>query len=286
RLGAALETYRQALEIAARSGRAARPTAGIAHVGLAEVAYQQGELEVARGHLAEGIPLCRQLIYPQPLAAGLSVLAWIRQAGDDHAGALEAMEEAERAGPVPGVTSLLNPVPAQRARLLLAQGDIAAAAAWTEERGLEAGDRPSYAREPEYLVLARVLLARGRPDQARALLERMHARAVAQQRTGSRIELQALHALALAFVLACPERYVRLFADEGAPMAALTGRLVAAQRTRPTAAGRIPLAYLGQVARAFGPDLAAAGPDGRAGTAVAAGLVVPLSDRELEVLRL
>ena len=301
RLGAAQETYRQALEIAAGSGRAARPTAGIAHVGLAEVAYQQGELEVAQGHLTEGIPLCRQLIYPQPLAAGLAVLAWIRQAADDHAGALEAMEEAERAGPVPGVTSLLNPVPAQRARLLLAQGDIAAAAAWTEERGLEAGDRPSYAREPEYLVLVRVLLARGRPDQARALLERMHARAVAQQRTGSRIELQALHALALAadgeeasavtalaqaFVLACPERYVRLFADEGAPMAALTGRLVAAQRTRPTAAGRIPLAYLGQVARAFGPGLAAAGPDGRAGTAVAAGLIVPLSDRELEVLRL
>jgi LuxR family maltose regulon positive regulatory protein len=199
------------------------------------------------------------------------------------------------------VTSLLNPVPAQRARLLLAQGDIAAAAAWTQERGLEAGDRPSYAREPEYLVLARVLLARGGADQARALLERMHARAVAQQRTGSRIELQALHALALAaggeeasavtalaqaFVLACPERYVRLFADEGAPMAALTGRLVAAQRTRPTAAGRIPLAYLGQVARAFGPGLAAAGPDGRAVTAVAAGLIVPLSDRELEVLRL
>jgi LuxR family maltose regulon positive regulatory protein len=269
-------------------------------VGLAEVAYQQGELEVARGHLTEGIPLCRQLIYPQPLAAGLAVLAWIRQAADDHAGALEAMEEAERAGPVPGVTSLLNPVPAQRARLLLAQGDIAATAAWTEERGLEAGDRPSYAREPEYLVLVRVLLARGRPDQARALLERMHARAVAQQRTGSRIELQALHALALAaggeeasavtalaqaFVLACPERYVRLFADEGAPMAALTGRLVAAQRTRPTAAGRVPLVYLGQVARAFGPGLAA-GPDGRAGTAVAAGLIVPLSGRELEVLRL
>ena len=103
--------------------------------------------------------------------------------------------EAERAAPVPGVTSLLNPVPAQRARLLLAQGDIAAAAAWTKERGLERR-RPTraIAREPEYLVLVRVLLAHGRPDQARALLERMHALAVAQQRTGSRIELQALQA--------------------------------------------------------------------------------------------
>ena len=149
-------------------------------------------------------------------------------------------------------------------------------------------------------MLVRVLLARGRPGQARALLERMHARAVAQQRTGSRIELQALHALALAadgeeasavstlaqaFVLTCPERYVRLFADEGAPMAALTGRLVAAQRTRPTAAGRIPLAYLGQV-RARSGRAWLRRPGRARGTAVAAGLIVPLSDRELEVLRL
>jgi LuxR family transcriptional regulator, maltose regulon positive regulatory protein len=121
RLGAALETYQQTLEITAASSRPALPAAGIAHVGMAEVAYQRGELEVALGHLTEGIALCRQLAYTQPLATGLAVLAWIRQAGNDHAGALEAIGEAERVVAAPGVASLLNPVPAQRARLLLAQ---------------------------------------------------------------------------------------------------------------------------------------------------------------------
>ncbi len=300
RLGAALETYQRALEITAALSRAALPAAGIAHVGMAEVAYQRGELEVARGHLTEGIALSRQLAYTQPLATGLSVLAWIRQAEGDHAGALEAIGEAEGVA-APGVASLLNPVPAQRARLLLAQGDLTAATAWTKQRGLGADDRPSYAREPEHLVLARVLLAHGRPEQAGELLERLQGLAVAQQRAGSRIEIQALQALVLAaigeeasavtalaqaFTLARPEGYVRLFADEGAPMAALLARLIATQRTQQTAADGIPLAYLGRVVRAFGQATAATGPGGRAGTVAVAGLVEPLSDRELEVLHL
>ena len=301
RLGAALETYRQALEIAAGSGRTARPTAGIAHVGLAEVAYQQGELEVARGHLAEGIPLCRQLIYPQPLAAGLAVLAWIRQAADDHAGALEAMEEAERAGPVPGVTSLLNPVPAQRARLLLAQGDIAAAAAWTEERGLEAGDRPSYAREPEYLVLARVLLARGlaRPGAC-------PPRADARPGSGPAADGQPYRTAGAARLGPGGRRGGGQRGNRPCPgvRPGLPRTLRAALRRRRRTHGRPDRPpsrrpadqadrrwpYPARLPRPGGARVRAGPgcglPDGRAGTAVAAALIVALSDRELEVLRL
>ena len=69
-------------------------------------------------------------------------------------------------------------------------------------------------------------------------------------------------------------------------MGALLGRLIAAQRTQQTAADGIPLAYLGRLARAFAPDTADTGPRGRTGTVAVAGLVEPLSDRELEVLRL
>jgi LuxR family transcriptional regulator, maltose regulon positive regulatory protein len=79
---------------------------------------------------------------------------------------------------------------------------------------------------------------------------------------------------------------VRVFADEGAPMAALLGGLIATQRTQQTAADGILLAYLGRAVRAFGPGTAATCPRGRAGTAVVGGLFAPLSDRELEVLRL
>ena len=72
---------------------------------------------------------------------------------------------------------LLNPVPAQRARLLLARGEVAAVARWIQEHGLGPDDEPTYPQEAEYLVLARVLLAQDRPGPALALLDRMLAAA-------------------------------------------------------------------------------------------------------------
>ena len=124
RLDTAADTYREALKVAAGTSRTALPAAGIAYVGLAEVAYQRNELDTALRHVSEGIGACRQMNFTPPLATGLATLAWIRQAQGDAAGAREAMEEAGRAAPGPGVAGLLNPVPAQRARLQLAQGDL------------------------------------------------------------------------------------------------------------------------------------------------------------------
>jgi LuxR family transcriptional regulator, maltose regulon positive regulatory protein len=302
RLDAALGTYRRALEVVATAGRPDPPSAGIAQVGMAEVAYQRSELDAALRHLTEGIALCRQLTYTQPLATGLATLAWIRQAAGDAAGALEAIEEAARVAPSPGVASLLNPVPALRARLALAHGDRAAAARWTDERGLSADDQPSYPREPEYLVLARVLLAQQAPQRALGLLERLHALAAAQARAGSVIEVLALQALALAAAgdheralaalaealrLAAPEGYLRVFLDEGAPMAALLGRLATnPAKARAVTATPLARAHLDRLIQAFArhglPVLARPRPGG----AMAPGLVEPLSARELEVLGL
>ena len=157
RLDVAARTCQHMLEITAGPGRPPLPAAGPGYVGMAEMAYQRNELDAALRHVTEGIALCRQLAYTPPLAAGLVTLAWIRQVTGDPAGALAAIGEARQVSP--GPPGLLNPVPAQRARLLLAQGDLAAAARWTEERGLGADDDPDYPREPGYLVLARVLLA-------------------------------------------------------------------------------------------------------------------------------
>jgi len=295
RLDAAVQTYRQALETAVPSGRPP-PAAGLSYVGLAEVAYQRNELDLALRHATEGIALCRQLVYTPALAAGLATLAWIRQASGDPAGAREAIGVA---GPAPpGPARLLNPVPAQYARLLLAQGDLAAAARFAEENGLGPDDEPDYAREPGYLVLARILLAQGRPGQALALLDRLHAAAAAQDRMDGLIETGALRALAMAatgdetgavtaqaeaLLLAYPQGYVRVFADEGPPMAALLGRLIAAQRTGQVAAG-VPLGYLARLQRAFSTGPAASGPG--SGTASVPGIVDPLTSRELEVLQM
>ena len=294
RLGAAVLTCEQALDSLVTSGRPP-PAAGPAYVGLAEIAYQRDELDLALRHATEGIALCRQFVYTTPLADGLVTLAMIRQATGDPAGALEATGEAMQASP--GPAGLLNPVPAQRARLLLAQGDLAAAARFPQENGLGPDDEPNYAREPGHLALARILLAQDRPGQALALLDRLYASAAAEDRVGSMIEAGALRALVLAacgqdadavnaladvLTLACPRGYVRVFADEGPPMAALLARLVAAQRSGGAAAA-VPLGCLARLQRALGAQDVAPGA-GRGSVTAVPGLVEPLTSRELEVL--
>ena len=142
-------------------------------------------------------------------------------------------------------------------------------------------------------MLARVLLAQDRPGQALALLDRLHAAAAAQDRAGSLIEIGALRALALAaageeaeavtvlakaLALACPPGYIRVFADEGPPMAAVLGRLIAAQRTG-RADADVPLGYLARLQRAFDTEQPAPDP-------VPAGIVDPLTSRELDVLKM
>jgi len=296
-LDASARTCRQALAMTAVPGRAPPPAAGPAYVGLGEVAYQRDELDTALRHITEGITLCRQFAYIPPLATGLVTLAWIRQANGDPVGALAAIAEAMQASP--GPAGLLNPVPAQRARLLLAQGDRAAAACWTEQTGLHADDEPYFPRERGHLVLVRVLLAQARPGLALALLDRLYAAAAAQDRTGSLIEIGALRALALAasgdadravdalaeaLTLACPQGYVRVFADEGPPMAALLARLITAQRSG-GAATAVPLGCLARLQRALGAQDVAPGA-GRGRVTAVPGLVEQLTSRELEVLEM
>jgi len=294
-LDAALATYRQALGTAGENGQTA--LMGPAHVGLAQVFYEQNELTAALDHATQGAALCRQLAFTPPLATGLAVVARIRHAHGDAAGALEAMGEAAQVDLSPQVITLLNPVPAQRARLLLAQGDIHAAAQWTTTAGLSPGDESDYPQEPAYLVLARVLLAQNEPGPALALLERLLGAAASQGRTGSIIEIQALRALALAargdhayalevlteaLTLARRHGYVRVLADEGAPMHALLAQVSAARPGQQHAARRIDPGYLAALLRAC--DQADAVQAGRA--AAPPGLAEPLTDRELEVLRL
>ena len=296
-LDAALATYRQALDIAGEVS-SQPPHLGMAHVGLAEVLYERDELAAALDHATRGVTLCRQLAFTPPLAAGLAILARIRQAQGDAAAALEAMGEAGQVVS-PQVIALLNPVPSQRARLLLAQGDVRAAAQWAKVAGLGPDDEPDYPRERGYLVLARVLLAQDRPGPALTLLQRLLATAASQGRTDSVIEIQALRALALAarrdhasalgalaeaLAPACRQGYVRVFADEGAPMHALLARLSAAHRDQRAPARGVHAGYLAALLRACGE--ADAVPPRRRAAAAVPGMAEQLTARELEILAL
>ncbi len=298
-LDAALATYRQALDITGEMVSGQPPHLGMAHVGVAEVLYERDELAAALDHATRGVTLSRRLAFTPPLAAGLVILARIRQAHGDAAAAMAAMGEAGQVELSPQVVALLNPVPSQRARLLLAQGEVTAARLWAKAAGLSPEDEPDYPREPAYLLLARVLLSQDRAGLALTLLQRLQATAASQGRIGNVIEIQALRALALAargdhadalgalaegVTLACPQGYIRVFADEGAPMRALLTRLAAAQRDQRAPARDIDPDYLAALLRVGG-QAGAALPSRRAAGALP-GLAEPLTDREAEVLRL
>lgn len=289
RLEAAFRTYQEGLEFAAQTGPTMVLSTAVAHVGMAEVLYERNQLDQALHHAVEGISLGQQLTSTQALASGLALMAWIRQAMRDPVGAREAMSEAYQVMLPAEVVSLFNPVPAERARLLLAQGGVKAVARWVEERGLEIGDEPTYARELEYIVLARYLLAQNMPEKVLDLLERLSNAAKAQARIGSVIQIQVLQALgfqasgkadqamkvlAQTLMQAEPDGYIRTFVDEGKPMAALLHSALSRGVT-PHYTSRL-LASFPSVGR---------GVEGSSHS-VTFSFNAPLSERELEVLRL
>ncbi|HZC99322.1 MAG TPA: LuxR C-terminal-related transcriptional regulator [Actinomycetes bacterium] len=294
KLSAALRTYRESLRLATQGGRFSPFHAAEAHLGIAQVLYERNQLDDALRHVTGSVELGRQMIwfYGQELVTS----AWIRQAMGEPDSALEAMNEACRMWPSPDTVSLWHPGPSERARLLLAQGRAEEAARWVEERGLTEEDEVSFPRERDHLVLARVLLARSDPARALGLLERLDVLAESQGRGQSLIQVRAVRSLALqsagdhqgaltalaeALSLARPEGYIRVFADEGPPMAALLQSLIRARRPgRAAVASRAAREYVNRVVQAFQP------PVGRAERAAAAatGLIEPLTRREFEVL--
>jgi LuxR family maltose regulon positive regulatory protein len=297
-LSAALRTYEGGLRFATEGGRFLPFHAGEAHLGIAQVLYAREELDDALEHATQAVELTRRVVEFQLPIFGLVTLARIRQGMGDPDGALREIQEACRLLPAGEVVSMWSPAEAERARIQLFQGDVEAASTWTQERDLSESDPISYPREADYLVLARVLLATGRADRAVALLKRLDELAGSHGRTQSLIEVRAVRALALqstgdpvgalrmladSLSLARGEGYVRVFVDEGSPMAALLQRLV---RVRPPGAGAaISHAAREHAMRVVQAFRARAG--SRTGPVTAAtGLVEPLTSRETEVLAL
>jgi LuxR family maltose regulon positive regulatory protein len=287
----ALRTYQWALDLAPPE-RGAEPLRGTAdmHVGMAGVLLERDDLAAAAGHLAVSHNLGEYNGLPQNRYRWRVVLARLREAEGDFDAALELLDDADRVY-IGDYLPNVRPVPAVRARLRLRRGELSHAEAWARERHLSADDELSYLREYEHLTLARLLLARYRTErdhtaleEALGLLERLVSAAEYGERGASVIEglvvqalvhqaggsmPAALSVLDRAVTLAQPEGYVRLFADEGPPMAALLKALTK-QSAAPGYVRRLLIAATRTEYRPAHPNA----------------LVEPLSDRELEVLRL
>jgi LuxR family maltose regulon positive regulatory protein len=266
----------------------APPFAGLAHLGLAELLYEWNDLAGAERHARLGIGMGERSQSIDILQGGCSylILAQIHLAQGEADKAMALIRKAEQFAQIHSQAYVVALTAAVRARLWLARGNVTAASGWARERGLGANDDLNYARETEYITLARLLVVQGHTDEALGLLARLLAAAQAAERIGSALKIlvlttvafqahgdeeQALSTLKKTLTLAEPEGYLRTFVDEGEPMAELLRRALSEGIT-PNYVARL-LATFGQEAE---PTT----------TSAIESLVEPLSERELEVLRL
>jgi LuxR family maltose regulon positive regulatory protein len=237
RLREAKQIYQDGIRFAAQ--QAGEVYVGIEHVGLADLLREWNDLDAAAHHLQEGLRLAGMGGDLMFLRDGYLAEARLAQARGDFDEALNAAHKALEVIRHHRSAWETRWVEAWRARLWLAQGNLAAAAQWARACGLGFEDELSFTHEFGNLVLARVLLAQHRLAEARHLLDRLLTRTSADGRTGRSIEVLvvqalthqaggnptgALASLERAMVLAEPEGYVRIFVDEGLPMAILLHR--------------------------------------------------------------
>jgi LuxR family maltose regulon positive regulatory protein len=265
------------------------------HLGLGDVLYEQNDLDRAAEHVQAGLDLVQRrhtLTHVLPLL--LLAHARICQARGDQAGAQAALQQADEHPNVLTDARVQALAAMRRVQLWLHQGDLAAAQAWNAT--LESPDPALLSGELLLISRARVLLARGRAEgdtaalhDALTLLEQLEQRARAAERWGHVLLIhvlqavsyaalnqrqQALDALTEALRLGEPAGFVRVFVDEGAPMATLLTEAIT-RRIVPTYASRLLAAF---------PDAAPSPTDPMA--QAQASLVEPLTERELDVLRL
>ncbi|HEX2909484.1 MAG TPA: LuxR C-terminal-related transcriptional regulator [Chloroflexia bacterium] len=292
RLHEAMHTYEQALQLAMEQGM--RGTADM-YVGMSELYLEFNKLDTATQHLLRSQALGEFAGLPQNPYRWRVAMARIRQAQGDLDGALEMLHEAQRVY-VGDFFPYVRPIAALKARIWVAQGRLSEALGWAREQGLSTGDDLSYLHEFEHITLARMLLAQARYSSARdrteeatlveakGLLDRLLQAAEAGGRRRSLIEIlvllslmhtaqgdmpAALGALERSLTMAEPDGFVRIFTDEGPPVA---------QLLQEAARHKIAPAYVRQLLSALG--------QAEEITPVKQVLIEPLSERELQVLRL
>jgi LuxR family maltose regulon positive regulatory protein len=271
----ASETYQRVLRLA---GDQPLQYVSEAHLGLARVLYEWNDLAAAEEHTEQGLQLARE--YDRVIDRFVSsevFLARVKLAQADVAGACALLAEADLAVRKHGFVRRIPEVVAAKVLAYLHQGNRAAAAQLARTHDLP-------------LSQARVHLAQGDARAALTVLgpwrqqvdenewedEKLRVailEALAYHVLGKRAE--AFQSLAGALAMAEPGGFVRIFLDEGPPMA----RLLSEGATR----GIMP-AYVGRLLKAFENEQRTS--EGQPSLSSPQPLPEPLTEREFEVLRL
>ncbi|MGD2148933.1 MAG: LuxR C-terminal-related transcriptional regulator, partial [Anaerolineae bacterium] len=299
---AAQAWYEAAIAAASQDPGRHHPIAGVALIGLGRLALERFDLDLAESHLKQGIALAARWGEAGTIT-GYTGLARVRQAQGSEQAALEAAQKALTAArkfdamEIDDIGAALC-----QTRLWIAQGNLEPVKRWVEERDLtyvlssetlrqEIESAYSLYRFSEYIALARLLVAEGRPRDALALVEPLlHtaedagwvtycAEALAVKALALQAQRQvepAIAALERALCLGKPGGFVHLFVEKGQPMGDLL-RTAASRGMMPEYTSEL-IAVLAASAYGRRSDAPAAPADQP--------LVEPLTEREVEVLRL
>jgi LuxR family maltose regulon positive regulatory protein len=271
----AAESYRRVLQL---FGDYPLPSASETCLGLARISYEWNDLGAAQQHGQKALQLAR--LYDRLIDRFVFsevFLARLKLAQGDLAGAAVMLAETEQSVRQHNFMNRMPEVAAAQVLVLLRQDQVAAAAQLAQNHKLP-------------ISQARVLLAQGDPSAALALLEPLRQQMETKGWLDEQLKVMVLQAVALyannekdqavqllgeALALAEPGGFIRLFVDEGPPMAKLLLE-AASQGFKPDYIGKLLAIFEAKVQTSEDkPDL----PHVKL-------LIEQLSQRELEVLHL
>ncbi len=307
----ALDLYRSGLKLAqnwmTKQGKLQMSLIATAgpQLGLGTVLYQLNDLDGAEAHIQRSADLF-ELGELWGRINSYTMLAYLKHAKGEFETSAELLGKAlaiekylvvrqSKTSDLPCLTKLA--ILLSRARPAMSHL-VTDASQRVEKLGVHANDEvdftspADYPREFDYSELACALIAEDRAAEALPLLTRLLEAAITMERHGDEIRYLVMIALAQhalgntqtaldflgrALTQAEPQGYVRLFVDEGFPMAELLSFAIP-QNIAPD--------YASKLLAAFPENVLSAAPNVKELTAKTQLLVETLSQREIEVLRL
>ncbi|MDF2650295.1 MAG: LuxR family transcriptional regulator [Paenibacillus sp.] len=270
----AAQTYRSVLQMVGDS-----PLSVVceAHLGLARICYEWNDLDAAEQHGQQSVQLARLIENTDRFVACEVFLARLKFARGDVAGAAAILANACQFVRQHNFLYRMPEVAAAKVITLLHQGNLSAAAHLAQTHQLP-------------LSQARVHLAQGDTSTALALLGQLRQQEEAKGWEDERLKVIVLQAVVLhvqgdkvkavqllgdALALAQPSGFIRIFVDEGIPMAGLLS--VAAARS-------IMPGYIDKLLTIFEAEKQKS--KDKSYSSPVQALIEPLSGRESEVLQL
>ena len=270
---------------------------------LAEVLFEWNELEESIHYVHGFFEAIEEIGDAEDLRmtpAGSIALARTKRAAGDPEGARDALNEAfSRADQLDLPGWRLRQIRAARAELDLRSGRIDDALAWAETVPLSDLTDVSYESIDEALVLARVLHHRGEFASARRFLQRISKIADAERNVGYTVRLHltnalisqsegdedaALRSFRQALHHGEPDGYLRTFINEGEPVARLLKAVLREDSSAASDDAGFSRSYAERILEAL--NSLSASTTQEIAPAVQQGLIEPLSEREIEVIRL